>query len=185
MFALVRSSNNSKPNPLGSGFKLIIRGVEDLLSKEDPTHVAGQMKHTLSAMCTLNNLPQHRLDPPRGGTQHALVIVTAKTDDSFVAESVQLLNSEEAAQATQSLLKLLHTAMHMHGRDRKRTVEWIDAFSPVRSRKRKRVGSSPTAAPLLDPYKDNRQQRLHPALRGCAAIVFYSGDSILLFQGVH
>ena len=62
------------------------------------------------------------------------MIVTAKTDVSFVTESVQLLTSDEAAQAKQSLLKLLHMAMHIHGRDRKRTVEWGENFSPVASR---------------------------------------------------
>ena len=109
------------------------------------------MKHTLSAMCTLINLPQYRLDPPRGGSQHALVTVTAKTDDSFVVESVQLLSSDEAAEAKQSLLKLLHLAMHIHGRDRKRTVEWTDGFSPVTARKCKRVGRFPSDAPLPEP----------------------------------
>ena len=130
--------------PIGSGFKLITPDVEDLLSTED----AGQMKHTLSAICTLENLTQYKLDPPRGGTQHALVIVTAKTDASFVVESVQLLSAEEAAQAKQSLLKVLHMAMRIHGRDRKRTLEWGETFSPVASRKCRRVGRSPTDALL-------------------------------------
>ena len=97
-------------------------------------------------------MPQYRLDPPRGGTQDALVTLTAKTDVSFVVESVQLLSSHEAAQAKQSLLKLLHLAIHIHSRDRKRTVEWTDGFSPItRARKCMRVGRSPTDAPLLDP----------------------------------
>ena len=61
-------------------------------------------------------------------TVDALVTLTAKTEDSFVVESVQLLSSDEAAQAKHSLLKLLHLAMHIHGRDRKRTVEWTDFF---------------------------------------------------------
>ena len=140
-----------KPNPLGSGFKLFTPGIEVLLNTEDPTGNASQMKHTLSAICTLSNLPQYRLDPPRGGNQDALVIVTAKTDDSFVIESVQFLNSDEAAQVKQSLLKLLHLAMHIHVRDRKRAVEWSDAFSPLTARKCSRVGRSPTDAPLPDP----------------------------------
>ena len=131
--------------PIGSGIKLITPDVEDLFSTED----AGQMKHTLSAICTLENLTQYKLDPPRGGTQHALVIVTAKTDASFVVESVQLLSSEEAARAKQSLLKVLHMAMHIHGRDRKRALEWGETFSPAASRKCRRVGRSPTDAPLL------------------------------------
>ena len=62
------------------------------------------------------------------------MIVAAKTDASFVVESVQLLSSEEAAQAKQSLLKVLHMATHIHGRDRERTVEWSENFSPVASR---------------------------------------------------
>ena len=103
VLALVRSSRNSKPNPLGSGFKLFTPGIEDLLNTEDPTGNASQMKHTLSAMCMLTYLPQYRLDPPRGGSQHALVNVTAKTDDSFVVESAQLLSSDDAAQAKQSM----------------------------------------------------------------------------------
>ena len=151
ILALVRSSKNSKAEPLGNGFKLITPDVEDLLSIENPTEVAGQNKHTLSAICTLDNLPQYRLDPPRGGTQAALVTLTAKTDVSFVVESVQLLSSDEAAQAKQSLLKLLHMAIHIHSRDRKRTVEWTDGFSPITARKCTRVGRSPTDAPLPEP----------------------------------
>ena len=99
--ALVRSKRNSTPTPLGDGFKLITPDVEDLLSTEDD----GQMKRTLSAICTLENLTQYKIDPPRGKTQHALVIVTGKTDASFVVESVQLLSPEEAAQAKQPLQK--------------------------------------------------------------------------------
>ena len=128
VLALVKASKNSKPDQLGSGFKLTTPNVEDLLSTEDPTGLAGT-KHTLSAICTLDNLPQYRLDPPRGGTQHALVTVTAKTDDSFVVKSVQLLSSDEAAQAKRSLLKLLHLTMHIHGKDCKRAAEWTDGFS--------------------------------------------------------
>ena len=148
VLALVRSTKNSKPIPLGSGFKLITSDVEDLLSTEDPTGQAGQMKHTLSAICTLSNMPQYKLDPPRGGNQAALVIITGKTKDSFVLESVQPLSSEAAAQVKLSLLKLLHLAMHIHGRDRKRAVEWDEGFSPVDARKCSRVGRSPTDAPL-------------------------------------
>ena len=154
VLALVRSSKNSKAIPLGSGFKLVTAGIEDLLNTEHPTADASKMKHTLSAICTLTNLPQYRLDPPRGGIQHALVTITAKTEDSFVVESVQLLSSDEADQAKQSLLKLLHLAMHIHGRDRKRAVAWTDGFSPVTARKCSRVGRSPSDAPLPEPFSN-------------------------------
>ena len=130
--------------PIGDGFKLITPDVEDLLSTEDD----GQMKHTLSAICTLENLTQYKIDPPRGTTQRALVIVTGKTDASFVVESVQLLSPEEAAQAKQSLQKVLNMAMHIYGRDRKRAVEWSEDLTPISSRKCTRLGRLPTDAPL-------------------------------------
>ena len=157
ILALVRSSKNSKADRLGDGYKLVTPDVEDLLSIDNPTAAItscsqGQEKHTLSAICTLDNLPQYRLDPPRGGTQAALVALTAKTDVSFVVESVQLLSSDQADQAKHSLLKLLHMAIHIHSRDRKRTVEWTDGFSPItKARKCTRVGRSPTDAPLPEP----------------------------------
>ena len=151
ILALVRSSKNSTPSPLGTGFKLITPGIEDLLSTEDPSGQAQHKKHTLSAICTMSNLPQYRLDAPRGGTQDALVTVTARTDDSFVVESVQLLSSDEAAKVKHSLLQLLHLAIHIHGRDRKRAVDWSDEISPITFRKCSRVGRCPTDAPLPDP----------------------------------
>ena len=155
VLALVRSTKNSKATQLGDGFKLITPDVEDLLNFENPAgDLLNSKKHTLSAICTMGNLPQYRLDPPRAGSQAALVTLTAKTDVSFVVESVQLLSSDEAAQAKQSLLKLLHLAIHIHSRDRKRTVEWSDGFSPITTaRKCTRVGRSPTDAPLPDPNK--------------------------------
>ena len=125
---------------------------EDLLSTEDPSGRAGKVKHTLSAMCTLTNLTQYKLDPPRGGHQNALVTVTAKTKESFVIESVQFITEDDAAEVKQSLLKLMYLAMHIHGRDRKRVVEWSAGFSPMESsRKCKRIGRSPTDAPLPKP----------------------------------
>ena len=151
VLALVRSSKNSKPSVLGNGFKLITPGVEDLLSTLDSDGLAGQMTHTLSSICTLSNLPQYRLDPPRAGKQNALVMITAKSEDSFVVESVQFLNSDEVAEVKQSLLKLLHLAMHIHGRDRKRAVAWSDDFSPLTARKCSRVGGSPADVFLPDP----------------------------------
>ena len=78
------------------------------------------------------------------------MIVTAKIEVTFVIESVQLLNSVEAIQVKQSLLKLLHMAMHMYGRDHKRTVEWTDDFFPVMARKCKHMSRYPTDAPLPD-----------------------------------
>ena len=148
VLALVRSSKNSKATNLGDGFKLITPDVEDLLGILDPTGAASETRHTLSAICKLSNLTQYKVDPPRGGKQDALVLITAKSNDSFVTESVQLLTPEEAADVKQSLLKMQQLAMHIHVRDRKRARQWTDELSPIIGRKCSRIGRSPTDLPL-------------------------------------
>ena len=145
--ALVRTSKRTEASNLGDGFKLTTSGVEDLLS----TGAAGQTTHTLSAICTLKNLTQYKLDPPRGKSQAAIVLITAKANDSWVVESVQTITEEDATQAKQSFLQLLNLAMHIYNRDRRRKVEWNDDFSPIASKKCRFMGRSPTDAPLPDP----------------------------------
>ena len=54
------------------------------------------------------------------------MLITAKSNDSFVTESVQLRTPEEAAEVKQPLLKMLQLAMHIYVRDRKRAVEWSE-----------------------------------------------------------
>ena len=51
VLALIRSTKNSKPDPLGSGFKLITPGVEDLLS--DGSHLAAALvrAYEVSSAC--------------------------------------------------------------------------------------------------------------------------------------
>ena len=152
LLALVRSSKLSKAEKLGeAGFKLQTTDVEDLLNTFQPPKTASEKRHTLSAICTLANLPQYKLDAPRGGTQDALVIITAMTDEAFVIEAVHCLTKEESAQVKESLISLLYQAMHIHARDRKRVVEWTDGSSPLNSSKCRRLGSAPTDAPLPEP----------------------------------
>ena len=127
VLALVRSKKSSKSTPVGTGFKLITPEVVDVLAPLF-TNETTDKSYTLSAMCTVDNLAQYKLDPPRGGCQHALVTITAKTSDAFIVESVQLLSKEEADQASQSLLRMMYYAMHLYGRDRKRAAEWSEDF---------------------------------------------------------
>ena len=152
ILALVRSSKSTKTTPLGeNGFKLITPGVEDLMSEQDPSGQAANEKHTLSVICTLDNMPTYRLDPPRGGSQHALVTITGKTADAWVAESVQLLSADAATKAKHSFQKLLHLAMHIYARDRKRALPWTDECCPVVAKKCSRPGRYPTDQNMPDP----------------------------------
>ena len=108
--------------------------------------------HTVSAMCTSENLVTYRLDPPRNGTQCALLTITGMTNNTFIVETVQLLTREEAREVKASLRAVLDLATRLYGRDRKRGVEEPDAFAlnPAVT-KCSRLGLSPTDTPLLDP----------------------------------
>ena len=121
IMALVRSTEKSVLDPtvkMAEGtYKLVTPNVECVLSSDDP-HLASR-KYSLTATCNMINVSAFRLDPlTRGKPQHALITITAMLGDSFVVETVQLLDIESAAQAKESLKKLQFLAMHIHVREK-------------------------------------------------------------------
>ena len=94
----------------------------------------------------MDNLPIYRLDPPRGGEQHALLTISDMIGETFVLDQVQLLKPEEAIQAAASLRRLLNVAIELHKPLRKRGGAWTEDFSPAMAKKCRVLGRSPTAA---------------------------------------
>ena len=141
--ALVRSSKKSMTSSVGEGFKITTSDVEDLLAE-----TAGK-RYTLSAMCTVANLAQYKLDPPRGGHQDALVTLNAKTGESYGIENLVLLGQEDSVKVKESLKELMQLAIHIYNRDRKRMSEWKEEDSPhTNKRACTRTGCAPTDTPL-------------------------------------
>ena len=143
MIGLNRCSKNSKSETLGDGFKLTTPGVADLLAADNSEHES--KRYTVSCVCTLENLPNCRLDPPRGGEQHALVTISDMIGDTFVLDQVQLLKPEEAIEAATSLRRLISVAIELRNRDRKRGGAWTEEFSPAMAKRCRVLGRSPTA----------------------------------------
>ena len=143
IIGLIRCSKNSKSETLGDGFKLITPGVADLLATDNSEHQS--KRYTVSSVCTLENLPNYRLDPPRGGEQHALVTISDMIGDNFVLDQVQLLKPEEAIEAATSLRRLISVAIELHKPDRKRGGAWTEEFSPAMAKKCRVLGRNPTA----------------------------------------
>ena len=153
ILTLVKSTKKSQLVEIGQGYKLVTADVEDILAQDIPLAADITQKFVLSSTCTLENLPAYRLDPPRGSAQHALVTITGQVDDVFVADQVQLLNTEEAAQATTSLLKLLQLAIELNTPSViKRIGTWTENESPSAAKKCRTLGRCPTAEPLKDPF---------------------------------
>ena len=140
--ALIVSSEKSKSEAVGTdGFKLTTKNVQCVMADDD-THLAA--KYTLLATCTQDNLAAYRLDPVRGQKQYAMITLTAKIDENFVVDQVQLLNEETAMQAKASFKKLIILTHLTSGRDRKREVAWTEASSPASAKKCRVLGRSAT-----------------------------------------
>ena len=149
IISLVKSTKPSTPHPLGAGFKVVTRDIEDMLGDDlNDSPSATTPKFVLSSTCTLENLTSYKLDPPRGGTQHALVTITGKIDDVFVVDQVQLLDPGEAAEAKRSLSQLLHLAVRIYQKDSKRNCPWDNNMSPVQAKRCRVLGRSPTGPPI-------------------------------------
>ena len=143
--SLLRSSQDSHTDRLGDGFKLTTTGVEDLLADTEGNEQLASKRYTVSAVCTVENLKNYKLDPPRGGQQHALVTISDVIEDTWVLDQVQLLSPQEATEALASLRALMKMAEQLHNPQRKRAGPWTDEFSPVSMAKKcKTLGRSPT-----------------------------------------
>ena len=140
VLSLVRSTKATTTIQVGTGFKLTTTDVEDVLGEGE------NKKFTLTATCTLENLPQYRLDPTRRGVQYALISVTSMMQDTFIVDQVQLLSEEEGNAATVSLKQLMLLTRQMYAPDRKRGGEWNATFSPASAKKCRFLGRSPTDA---------------------------------------
>ena len=64
VMALVKSTKKSVLTQMGDGHRLVTEGVQDFLFPGEPV--------TLVPYCTLENLAEFKLDPPRGRDQFEL-----------------------------------------------------------------------------------------------------------------
>ena len=92
----------------------------------------------------MDNVTSYRLDPPRGGAQHALLTLSSVLKDTFIVDHVQHLTPEQAQRAKDSLQRLLRVAVGMHAQSRKRGGAWSDEFSLLAAKRCKILGRSAT-----------------------------------------
>ena len=154
-FALVEATAAGKMEQLGvDGFKLTTT-VKDVLA---PTISA---KFTLTAFCTLANLQDFKLDPPRGTQkQTALVVISnvlssGRADEpvNFIVDSIMLLPRDDVTKIAASMKKLLYyTAAATQLNTRKRARAWDETFSPAKALKCRTLSRHPTGEELPD-YK--------------------------------
>ena len=118
-------------------------------------------KYELTCFCTLDNVTDFKLDPPKGAkAQAALISVTgvigAITDSAeqpvkcLFIDDVHLLTLEEAEALKPMLIKMLYFAALARQMSRKRKIEWSPDESPAKASTCRVLGRSPTGPPLPD-----------------------------------
>jgi len=157
VLALVEASEPSSLQEAGAGgYKITTSNVKDLL--HDTSDARGVQ---LTSFCTLENLQNFKLDPPRTHSvkkQAALVLISsvlqvssAEQPASFMVDSVQLLQPAEADAVKVCLKRMLYLttlAGQMATRKRTAPVPLTHEESPAKASKCRVLGRHPTAAPV-------------------------------------
>jgi hypothetical protein len=151
VLALVISESKSVLTRAGEGYKLVTENVRDMLGDADN-------RFTLTAYCTLGNVQNYKLDPPRSAkSQSALVYISSVQSSggsdntpgpsAFMVDSVELINLDEAEKLVPIMKKLLFaTALSSQVTDHKRP--WTEDANPAKASKCRALGRHPTGTEL-------------------------------------
>ena len=157
VLALVEAPQPSSLQEAGTGgYKITTKNVKDLLC--DAQDASGVQ---LTSFCTLENLQDFKLDPPRSQgskKQAALVLISSMLQESsaeqpasFMVDSVQLLQQTEVDAVKGCLKRMLFLttlAGHMSSRKRAASEPTTTEESPAKAAKCRVLGRHPTAAPV-------------------------------------
>ena len=152
VIALVAATGESQLLDAGTdGFMLVNDTVRDL------TEMSGEA-YEVTSYCSLRNLQDFKLDPPRTAKQQAALVVLSDalpsgTDavlNRFVLESVQLLSPSEAERILPVFKQFIYFASlaTQISQGEKRKVEWTEEDNPSTAKKCKTLGRSPTGDEL-------------------------------------
>ena len=153
-FTLVESTSKSEIVELGNaGYKLVTKDVKDVLAPDN------SRTYTITAFCTLSNLQDFKLDPPRGQkTTTALVVIADVLPDAgahdsvnFIVDCIMLLPRDDVPKVVASMKKLLYyTAAATQTSTHKRAREWDETYSPAKALTCRNLSRHPTGAELPD-----------------------------------
>ena len=161
--ALVLSTQRSKVSPAGAGgHKLVTKDVVDLLYAGSAAQPDAHQKFELTSFCTLDNVTDLKLDPPKKEKEQAALIsvtgvINAETDSAgqpgkgFLVDDVLLLTPEQAQALKPMLIKKLYFAALAGQISRKRAREpWSLTENPADAALCRTLGRSPTGPSLPD-----------------------------------
>jgi len=153
--ALIQSERKSnKPLPAGEGFKVVTENVIDAGHEGKP---AG---FTLAAYCTMDDMMEYKLDPPRGQTARFAVVlinsVETNTKTTLMLDKVQLIEPADVPNVMKSFKKLRRLAMRLQPKSEEKKSHSLDNLlphPPTEMPKCRKLGAVPTDASLPSPVK--------------------------------
>ena len=169
-FCLVQATAGGETQRIGDeGFKLITKGVKDALPSSAAQSAPDD--YTLTAFCTMGDLQDFKLDPPRGSkSQHALIMVSdivpgtsADEPPNVIVDSLMLIHRDDVAMIKKAMQKMLYyaaAATEMNARKRKE--EWSESFSPAKAKKCRSMARHPTGEVLPEYTPEKRKQDVTP-----------------------
>jgi len=162
VLALVASGEKSRFQKYGEGFRMLTQNIVDCVSTSADSGAAQPAKENeLVSICTLQNMPAFRMDPPKTGDkqQHALIVISNVTvqgdgKKQFMVERVQLVAPNDVASTLRMLKKMMQQTKAMQFLGNAGTKhQWNDPTatpSPWTTKKARRLSVSPTATSLPD-----------------------------------
>ena len=161
--ALIASTNKCELRRFGAGYRLVIKGVRDFALTMQPVSGDGEdVDGELVSICTLEDVTQYKLDPPRAGkSQHALVLVSGMTPGdtsgglarpkSFMVERVQMVPEVEVSACQKALAKLAFLSASTEYQCGPRgKVQWSSEDTPLKAKKARRLSASPSDVSMTD-----------------------------------
>ena len=148
----------SKTSETIDGGYMLTTTVSDY-ALSDTSNAAQPAQYKIRSYCTLDNVKDFKIDPPRGQKQQvALVQITAiaasneATDaaEEFTVDSVQLVQEDQAIALQNAFQKLIYygTLVSQQPTKEKRIEQWTDSDSPMSAKKCRRLGKAPTGDEL-------------------------------------
>ena len=165
--ALVGSKERSDLQRCGAGYKVTTKNIVDILG--DGLGLSGGSAWDAVAYCSLDDVIEFKLDPPRGSamrTAVATIIGVEMTESScsVILEKVQWIDATQLTDTTNTFKKWRTLTRHIKGSleelesNKRHAVPVMMTPSPKKMKTCRTIKRSPTATSLPSPSRDDEAE---------------------------
>lgn len=160
LVALIGSKEKSAVQKCGDGYKVTTKKIVDVLG--DALGLSGAITWDAVAYCSLDDLLEFKLDPPRGSSMRTAVatiigLESSENSCSIILEKVQYIDAAELNETTNTFKKLRSLTRHIKGsgeepeKNKRHAAPVMTGTLPRAVKACRTLQRSPTAASLPSP----------------------------------